>query len=202
MVEKAPTRREAERMSSILVVSKERTKVARNVSFNKVCMCSDGTVRGLFNDPSSLKQNILLKLGTNKGIFLTEEKSSSSEMSEKMPTKNVTVKKKPSTILKPKIKCKVEGCKVTFTRYGKAIENHMNQVHRGDVGKKDQTELAESQFLPTMASTQAVDQESQQGRVTLDEVDEESSMAGKHVAPMPTICRVAVADTDQHAQTW
>ena len=76
MVEKAPTRREAERMSSILVVSKERTKVARNVSFNKVCMCSDGTVRGIINDPSSLKQNRLLKLGTNKGIFLTEEKSS------------------------------------------------------------------------------------------------------------------------------
>ena len=152
----------AAKRASILVLRRWKPKSKKSVSFNKICECSDGAVKGLKNDSDELSQKALLELGLSSDYKNLSENWISDEMADNAPGKSAPKVKQPAT----KVKCKMEGCNTTFAKYGKHLENHRNTAH----GNRDKSIILSGQFAPPMALTQAMAES--QPLETLEEGDE------------------------------
>ena len=183
---------------SSLLTKRKSVTANKSVSFSNHCKCSDGSVKGVIFNPELLSQNELLNLNNKKEIEIKIPKISKiSEFAARMADKNPIGGKKPTTgegkpapnpNLKKiqKVKCKFasEGCKAQFAQHGRALENHINNVHRtggeGTGGKKEAEKsiLMTGQFTPMMASTQAMESQTveSQGAETLEEGAEDVGM--------------------------
>ena len=129
--------------------------ISKSVSFNKICSQSDGSVCGLKSDDNNApSQEFLLKLGME---FSDRKLMDKQSLHQKVSHNKGVVRKQPRPTVKTKsvdvakVKCRWPGCKVVFSKNGKAMENHINAIHRKKEGLVDQ-----SQFLPGASSTPAL----------------------------------------------